>query len=300
MNTPNAYERITQTIIEHLERGTVPWRRPWRGGEAGIPRNLHSGRPYRGINVFLLALTGHESPYWVTFRQARELGGTVRRGSKGYPVIFWNWLSRPASAEEEDDRVPFLRGYTVFNAEQCEGLELPVAGPVAATAFEPIAACERVITEMPHPPSIVYGRSLAMYVPAIDTIYMPHPEQFSSPEHHYATLFHEAVHGTGHAVRLNRKTVVDPTRFASHDYGREELVAELGASYLCGHCGIETATIDNAAAYIQSWLNVLRGDARLVVQAAAQAQRAADYILRRQPGELVESKDATAGAASAS
>jgi antirestriction protein ArdC len=280
----NVYEIITERILQRLEQGTVPWRKPWHGGEAGMPRNLHTGHLYRGINVFLLAAAGYASPYWLTFRQARQRGGSVRSGEHGTPVVFWKWHH----ADEQDSenrraqrRIPFLRYYTVFNTEQIEGLSLPAAGMPPQRELSPIQRCEEVVAGMPDAPAIESGRTKAAYLPARDKIIMPARSAFESAEAYYQTIFHELVHASGHARRLARPAVMDTAAFGSHAYSKEELVAEMGATFLCGHAGIETATLENAAAYIDSWLRVLRGDGRMVVQAATHAQKAADFILGR-------------------
>ncbi len=280
----NVYEIITERILQRLEQGTVPWRKPWQGGEAGMPRNLVTGQPYRGINVFLLAAAGYSFPYWLTFRQARQRGGSVRAGEHGTPVVFWKWHH----ADEQDSenrrtqrRIPFLRYYTVFNTEQCDGVPVPVTGMPPQRELSPIQRCEEVVAGMPDAPVIESGRSQAAYLPARDRIIMPARSVFESEEGYYQTLFHEFVHATGHGGRLARPAVMDTAAFGSHAYSKEELVAEMGATFLCGHADIETATLENAAAYIDSWLRVLRGDSRMVVQAATHAQKAADFILGR-------------------
>ena len=194
----------------------------------------------------------------------------------------WRWRE----VEEQGDHqrttkreIPILRYYTVFNVAQCDGIDVP--GESADLDFQPIAQCEDVATRMPEPPTFQTAPGRAYYAPASDTVSLPPPQHFASTAHYYATLFHELGHATGHQRRLSREAVMDPARFGSHAYSKEELVAEMTAAYLCGHCAIDTATLDNTAAYIDSWLGVLRGDSRLVVHAAAQAQKAADWILGR-------------------
>lgn len=282
---PNVYELITQRIIEQLEAGTVPWRIPWRG-DAALPRNLHSNNAYRGINVFLLSCAPYSSPYWLTFRQAQALGGQVRKGSHGYPIVFWRWLDRPGACKGEEDvpserhaRAPLLRYYTVFNVDQCDGLPIPTVHD-AATPFQPIERAQAILDGMPDPPSFRLGAPLAAYSPGPDVVLLPAREAFATPEHYYSTAFHECAHSTGHERRLSRKGVTDPTRFGSHEYSREELVAEMTAAFLCGHVALD-APFENSVAYLAGWLKVLRGDSRLIVQAAANAQQATDYILAR-------------------
>lgn len=279
----DVYQRITAQILRQLEQGTVPWHRPWRGGEAGHPRNLASGHHYRGVNVFLLTCSGFESPFWLTYRQAQTLGGYVRKGETSTPVVFWKWLQREDPQTGEAERHPLLRHYNVFNSEQCDlpDGKAPEVSEALPVDFEPIAVCERVVREMPDPPVIHHVGGAAFYRPATDSIHLPQPERFNSPAEYYSTLFHELSHATGHESRLNRSGVTAETRFGSPVYSKEELIAEMGATFLCGHCGIETGVIDNSAAYIAGWLRSLHDDKRLVVHAAAAAQKATDFVLGR-------------------
>lgn len=280
----DVYERITARIVDQLERGTVPWRKPWQGGQSGHPRNLVSGRRYRGINTFLLSCSPFESPFWLTFKQAKALGGHVRKGEESTPLIFWRWLDRTDAETGESKRFPLLRQYRAFNSEQCElpPDRIPDVAAAPENNFSPIEVCEHVVADMPHPPGIRHGGGAAFYRPATDTVQMPQPERFDESEDYYSTLFHELVHSTGHESRLGRPGITEEIRFGNHSYSREELIAEMGAAFLCGHCGIENCVIDNSAAYLASWLTRLRDDKRLVVHAAAAAQKAADFILSQQ------------------
>ena len=271
------YDIVTDRVLSLLEHGTVPWHRPWVGGEP--PRNLASGKPYRGINPFLLASTGYASPYWLSYRQAESRGGNVRKGEKSTLVVFWKLWDREttdAAGEKSSKRLPILRYYRVFNAEQCDGIDAPA---LETADFEPIARCESVVSDMPNPPTFTNGEPRAFYRPLTDTVNMPNRDLFASTPEYYSTLFHELAHSTGHVSRLRRSGIDDLQPFGSADYSREELVAEMGAAFLCGHCAIESATLDNSAAYINGWLRRLRSDPKLVVQAAGLAQRAADCIL---------------------
>lgn len=288
------YGVVTARIVALLQQGVVPWRRPWT--DIGPAKSLHSGREYRGINAFLLAATGslagYASPYWITYRQAQESGGHVRKGEKSTPVVFWKMRENQRdadgaeSAEQTGDdaeekakrNAPLLLYHQVFNVCQCEGVEYPES-VVAAKPFDPIAECERIVHAMPRPPTVRHGPGGAYYAPKPDTVAMPFPHQFDAPEEYYATLFHELSHATGHATRLDRAAIRDGSRLGSAAYAREELLAEMGAAFLCARTGIETRTVANAAAYIQDWLRKLEGDARLVVVAASGAQKAADWIL---------------------
>lgn len=282
-----AYEVITDRLVSLLEEGTVPWHRPW-GGPESHPKNLASGRRYRGINVFMLSAAGYESPYWLTFRQAKGRDGHVKKGEKGYPCIYWNWVERTNEKTGDKEKHPFLKYYTVFNVEQCEQIEYPAAN-APKNPFSPIEACERVVQKMPRAPPIHHAGTRAFYLPSSDEVHMPPCERFDSPEAYYGVLFHELVHSTGHESRVNRPGITEPIVFGSRQYSKEELVGEMGATFLCGHSGIEKAVIDNSASYIASWLRRLRSDSGLVVKAAAQSQKAADYILNQTREEANQS-----------
>lgn len=293
-NHPNrskrdVYDVITARIMELLDKGIIPWRKPWRGGRAGMPKNLASGKAYRGVNVFLLHCAsmseGYDSPYWLTFKQAKERGGNVRKGQHGMPVIFWNWIEKEktlATGDKVKEEVPFLRYYTVFNVEQCEGIDYPKPDTQGdPLEFQPIGECESVVDGFTDKPAIEHdGHGRAFYRPATDTVHLPETVRFDSKQGYYATLFHELTHSTGHENRLGRCKDQKQAAFGSTDYGKEELVAEMGAAFLCGHCGIEGQTIENSAAYVDGWRRAIRQDKKLVVHAAAQAQKAADYILK--------------------
>jgi antirestriction protein ArdC len=279
-----AYEKINERIFALLEQGVVPWHKPWKAGNAGMPANLSSKKPYRGINVFLLNVSGFNSRYWLTYKQATEKGGQVRKGEHGYPVIFWKWNDKEEKNEEtgrlERKRFPLLRYYTVFNLEQIDGIEDPDGvKDEELIEFKPIEAAEKVVADMPSKPKVKHQVNRACYFPVYDEVHMPKPERFDSEEFYYQTLFHEITHATGHESRLNRRNSTEARNFGDSKYSQEELVAEMGAAFLCGHCGIEQATLENSASYIASWLQVLKNNKKMLVNAAAQAQKAADFIL---------------------
>lgn len=276
MAKKNAYDIITDRILDLLEQGTVPWHKPWTGG--GLAKNLISKRPYRGINCFLLNISGYGSPFWATLNQINKLGGRVIKGQKSTPVVFWKWLEIEDQETGEKVEKPFLRYYRVFNLEQTEGLETPESDKPQEIQFTPIERCERLIRDMPNKPMGQHKHQAAWYKPSLDLVNMPRPETFVSEEEYYSTWFHELSHSTGHQSRLNRPTLTEMAPFGSTNYSKEELVAEMAAAMLCGATGIENKTIDNSAAYVHGWLKKLKNDKRLVVLAAAQAQKAADYI----------------------
>lgn len=276
------YERITNRILTLLEEGTVPWQRPW-SSETGMPRNLVTERAYHGINVWLLGSLGYTQPFWATFKQVQQAGGHVKRGEHGTPIIFWSAYQRIDKATGEAEKAWVLKSYTVFNASQCDDITVPELN-IEPYPFTPIEQCEKLVGQYPLAPMITHGREGAYYRPAADTVYMPDPQAFPQREEYYSTLFHELTHSTGHASRLNRPTLKDALKFGDTNYSKEELVAEMGASFLCGVCGIENVTVQNSAAYLQGWMKALRGDARLLIQAAAQAEKAAEYMQGLQAG----------------
>lgn len=288
MKTDNAahasvYEQITERMVALLEKGNIPWRKPWNV-QTGLPRNLVTKKPYRGINLFLLHAMQYESPFWLTYRQATELGGYARKGEKACRVVFWKRLELEDELTGEADKIPLLRFYYVFNVAQCDGLKnVSVETPVNAPAKP-----EAIVATMPQRPDIRHGMALACYSPRTDTVSMPDRARFEKPEAYYGTLFHELIHSTGHPTRLNRSTLTESAGFGSNPYCREELIAEMGAAFLCGHAGISKTILENSAAYIQNWLEQLRNDKRLIVQAAAQAQKAADFILAVKHEETAE------------
>jgi antirestriction protein ArdC len=278
-------EIITEQIINRLEEGNIPWRKPWNG-EAHAPRNLVTGKPYRGINAFLLACSGFSSPYFLTFKQVQEKGGQVKEGARSFPVVFWSMVTAEDRETGDEKSIPFMRYYRVFSVEQTT---LPVPElPQVEREFNPIEEAERIVDEMPMRPEIRTGEAKAYYVPLYDYINMPRKGLFHSDAEFYNSLFHELGHSSGHISRLARKGVMESTYFGSHDYSKEELIAEMTAAFLCGECGIACQTIDNSAAYIRGWIKTLksRDNKNLVITAASAAQKAYDFILNRRPEEI--------------
>ena len=314
-NRATVYERVTEKITELLEQGVVPWQKPWHA-KVGPPRNGVSGRYYRGLNVFMLSHAGFDSPWWFSPKQVNDLGGHIRKGEKTSWVHFWKpWFPKGEPAdplEVETDEVEIstrrrpvliIRAYRVVNCAQCDGpwidkfiAKHPVEGLVK-NDNDPIAACEDVVANMPQRPAIRYGGDQAFFRQWTDTVHMPRRTAFTSSEAFYGALFHELTHATGHRDRLNRKTLTDGTPFGSPTYSREELVAEMGAAFLCATAGIADPTIQNSAAYISGWLKFLRSDPRALITAGAQAQKAADYVLGVAGIEQVEAPAQLAEAA---
>jgi antirestriction protein ArdC len=237
----NVYEIITNKIIGLLEQEIVPWRRPWT--VAGLPRNLVSRKPYTGINLFLLSAAKYASPYWLTFKQANQLGGSVRKGEHGEVIVLWkvdqvadNATGDDAEAEVDQKHRRFvLRYFRVWNLQQCD---LPQAvldklPKIESHQHDPIEAAERIIREMPNPPEIQYAGSKAFYSPLIDRITLPSSELFASAEEYYATALHEICHPSGHPKRLNRSSIAEAAPYGSPSYAAEELIAEMGAPPIC-------------------------------------------------------------------
>jgi antirestriction protein ArdC len=261
----NLYQTVTDRIIASLKAGVIPWEKPWKsphftGGP--FPRNFRTGRPYRGINIMLLWSSSYSSPFWITFNQAKELNGTVRKGEKGTQIVFYKQLrSRKTkdenTGEDEDRRPPFVLTYhTVFNVEQCDGLTVPQIERPSTTpnAVEQDEACEALVTGWENRPTLHLtseSEMRAYYVPRTDSVHMPARNRFVDAPHYYSTLFHELVHSTGHESRLNRT------------------IAEIANEH----------TDRNTTAYLQSWIAKLEEDNRLIVHAAANAQRAVDTII---------------------
>jgi antirestriction protein ArdC len=274
----NVYEIVTEQIIRQLEQGVAPWHKPWR---TEAPCNLVSGKPYRGINVFLLASQGYGSRYWLTFNQANKLGGHIRKGEKSSIVTFWNIgdekIVQDADGNTRKSKPFLLRYYRVFNVEQTDGIADKLGLGNAAPRVASIEQCEAIVKGMPNVPAMQQD-ARAWYRPSTDTVGMPARGLFNSPEAYYSTLFHELTHSTGHASRVGREGIEQLNTFGSESYSKEELVAEMGAAMLCGLTGVAPQTLENSAAYLQSWLGVLKSDSRMVVSAASQAQKAADYI----------------------
>ena len=279
----SVYQIVTEQIIKQLESGVAPWRKPWR---TEMPCNLISGKPYRGINPFLLAPQGYGSRYWLTFNQANRLGGHIRKGEKSSIVTFWKIGTEKtvvdADGNERKSRPFLLRFYRVFNVEQTEGIADKLGIGKASPRIPNLDQCDEIIAGMTNRPRIIQdGR--AWYRPSTDTVGIPSRTAFNSAEGYYSTLFHELTHSTGHASRIGREGIEQLNTFGSESYSKEELVAEMGSAMLCGITGIEPATIANSAAYLKSWIDVLRGDSKLIISAASAAQKAADYILNAKP-----------------
>jgi antirestriction protein ArdC len=284
----DVYTRITSAIVAELERGTRPWVKPWNAEHAAglITRPLrHNGEPYSGVNVLSLwvsaSVQGFSSPMWMTYRQARELKAFVRKGEKGSPVVYANCLTRrqtdAATGDEVERAIHFLKGYTVFNVQQIEGLPSAWYAPAEKPrhdAPQRIAHAEQFFAATNA--DISHGGSQAFYRPATDSIVMPVFEAFRDAESYYSTLAHETTHWTSHTSRLGRD--FGSKRFGSEAYAVEELVAELGAAFLCADLDLALEPRADHASYLANWLQVLKNDNRAIFTAASHAQRAVDFL----------------------
>jgi antirestriction protein ArdC len=289
------YRESTDAVLASLERGTIPWRQPWSSEQGLPPRNVISGRPYRGINFLQLALAGYELPWWLTFKQASARGARVRKGQHGRTIVKWTTTRRnlddaeAATARANGQRVghdehgPYLqrvfaRHYVVFNAEQVDSLD-ELTAPARDPRWRPEAAAAAITADYQLGPTIHEGGARAYYQPASDHVQMPDRGRFTAASDWHATLFHELAHSTGHRDRLNRRELYSG-RFGSPDYAREELTAELAAAMICLAAGIDSPPLtEQHAAYIDHWRHTIVADPRLVTTAAQRAQHAADHIL---------------------
>lgn len=287
----NLYARVTAKIVADLERGVRPWLKPWNAEHlAGrITRPLRvNGLPYKGINVLMLwgeaELKGYACPIWMTFRQARELGGYVKKGEHGSLVVYADKITRAETGDDGEEalrQIPFMKGYTVFNCEQIEDLPAhfyAVAAP-SETAPDRIEIAEQFVAATNA--DIRHGGNQAYYAISHDYLQMPRFECFRDSESYYATLLHELTHWTRHETRLNRE--FGRKRWGDAGYAAEELVAEMGAAFLCADLGITAEPRDDHASYLACWLEILKNDNHAIFTAAAHAQRAADFLHGLQP-----------------
>jgi antirestriction protein ArdC len=299
----DVYQKITDQLVSALEQGVRPWHQPWNVEHSAgrITRPLRgNGVPYQGINVVMLwaaaVAKGYAAPIWMTYRQAQELGAHVRKGEEGSLVVYADKIIRTETdaetGEEAERAIPFMKGYTVFNVEQIEGLPEHYYGtpPVRTESIERIARVESFFAATGA--NLVHGGSRACYVISTDHIHMPCIDFFRNAESYYATLAHEATHWTRHQSRLNRD--FGRKRFGDEGYAMEELVAELGAAFLCADLELTPEVRDDHASYIASWIKVLKDDKRAIFTASSHAQRAADFLHGSQKPSLQQVAEANA------
>ncbi|MEO1979219.1 MAG: zincin-like metallopeptidase domain-containing protein, partial [Fuerstiella sp.] len=269
---PDVYSMVTDRVVELLERGTVPWRKPWKGKNLH-PCNAKTGHQYRGLNPFMLeivrACSGYQDHRWLTYKQAQAAGGNIRKGEKSSFVTFWQWLEVIDKETQKPKKIPLLKYFRVFNIEQTENIDegkLRAESDVyESTEWESIVGAEAItdgwLQRSGLAERIQHGGNRAFYRPADDSLQMPDQDRFGSAAEYHQTLFHELGHSTGHKSRLNR---LSPDGFGSDPYAKEELIAELTASFLAGQCGLTAETEQNSTAYIAGWLRVLKQDKKLV------------------------------------
>lgn len=274
----NVYDLVTNQIISLMEKGEIPWRKPWKSNgkhNNGGAINWNTGRSYRGINQLLLGWSGE----WATFKQITDAGGKVKKGEKSQVVFFYTTWEKENS-EGESENIPVAKLYNVFEINtQCTGLESrrnELEEEEREEELSVIEQAELIVKNFMNCPDLVHKSGEAFYHPMFDRVVVPPMNDYKMAEEYYSTLYHELVHSTAHTSRLNRKLGV---KFGDHAYSKEELIAEIGAAMLCGVAGIEQQTIENSAAYISHWLKVLKNDKTLIVTAASAAQKASDYIL---------------------
>ncbi len=278
------YAEVTRTIVAALEKGTPPWVCPWNAeSDHSLPVNATTGQPYRGINVLLLTAQqvacGYGRNRWLTFHQAHARGARVRKGEQGTRIVFFKLLKPDDGAADQaanDDGyrkvIPLLRAFTVFNECQVDGLGSPADSVRSTPAWTPCEAADRLLEQSGA--EIRHGGSRAFYAPSQDRIQMPPREAFEAAERYYNVALHELTHWSGHPQRCNRPLL---GRQHIEAYAFEELVAEMGSAFLSSHCGLQAEL--HHASYIESWLQALRNDKRLIFTAASQAQKAADFLL---------------------
>jgi len=274
-NRPSVYDSVTQNIINKLEQGIAPWIKPWSvASNNSADINAISKKEYNGINRLILGMSGYSSPVWASFKQWQDLGGNVKKGEKGTQIVFYSQVTKseikPNDPNPESSTYAMLKAYYVFNADQVEGIEFDKPAPVIDT-FNPVPALDERIAKTGA--QISHGGGRAFYRPSTDSITIPERSTFLSESHYYATVLHELTHWSGASHRLDR---TKGKRFADTAYAFEELVAEMGAAFLCADYGIKGEL--QHADYIGNWLTCLKNDNKAIFNAAALAQKAATYI----------------------
>lgn len=276
-------QMVTDRLIEEMEKGIIPWSKPWHGTSSCISHT--TGKPYSLVNQFVLGIPGE----YITFNQCKAEGGSIKKGAKGKPVVFWKQTKitekDSETGEEKEKLIPLLKYYTVFHINDCEGIEPKWNVEEDRPNANPIEEAEAIVTAYQDREQLRIDRTdisdRAYYSPSRDYICVPTIEQFTETAEYYSTLFHEMTHSTGHTSRLNRFTgKAANAAFGSEEYSKEELIAEIGAASLVNHCGIENkSSFRNSAAYLQGWLRALKNDPSLIISAAGKAEKAYEYII---------------------
>lgn len=297
-NQEEIYKKITDRVIEMIETNSdLKWLKGWKGIKN--PSNYRTEKNYGGINLFNLFIHmtffGFENPYYLTFNQIKELGGKLKKGSKGMPILYFNYTKynlkicnnchltekncdcKNPDFEQKEFTKSFVRGYTVFNYEQTENLKDKNID--TNIEFNPINECEEIVKNYQNKPRIQHEEQSAFYNKIEDFVNMPKQESFFNVEEYYSTLFHELTHSTGHESRLNRPSLMDSASFGSENYSYEELVAEMGSIFLCAKAGIENKTLNNSSAYLKGWIKAMKEDSKTLFKATKEAQKSTEFIL---------------------
>lgn len=280
----DVYQQITDKIVAQIEADPGQWKMPWRQGDAGelhMPRSA-VGRHYRGVNVLVLWCAamekGYSSPVWATYKQWKSQGAQVRKGEKSEMVVYYDTFTKKDEAGE-DQTLKFAKAFFVFNSAQVDGYEAPFEDEPPVEEFTHVSQCETYFLAIGS--EVHFGGSRAFYSPSRDVIQVPDPKDFHTHHDYYSTLAHEHIHWTGHTTRCDRE--LKTARFGNEAYAFEELVAELGAAFLCSSLGLENEPRIDHAQYIDSWLRVLKGDKKAIFTAASQSQKAVDFLDAFQP-----------------
>jgi antirestriction protein ArdC len=274
------YEVLTDEIIALLESGTVPWKAGYEQSFT-VPKNYVTRKNYRGVNWLVLASRKYKYDSFLTFKQAQDAGLMVKKGEKGHPVFFFSTFEKEDKKTGEKDSIPVLKRYTVFNIAQTDAdlSVLDSQDTIVKDAPQVLKDCESIVANYVNPPKIDHDSTGCMYRPSTDSVHMVELAKWDNAEAYYSTLFHELVHSTGHDSRLKRFAGEKVHRFGNHAYSKEELIAEIGSTFLCAHAGIKDQVLENNAAYIEHWLKALKNDKRMIFEAASKAQKACDLIL---------------------
>lgn len=282
------YSRITEKVIAQMEKGIVPWRKPWKtllDGSVEVPRNYATKKAYKGVNYMLLACNEHVRPYYMTLNQANEMGGRVRKGAKGEIILFYKFDTKDENGDEK--KIFFEKISCVFNIADIDGIDfkLPELGvKVVSPEDNKIQFCEKIVAGYREGPRLVFSNpEQAYYSPSKDTVNMPRLEAFRSQEDYYKVLYHELIHSSGHSNRLNRKELMSHNGMGTKSYAKEELTAEMGANFLSSYCGFnledDSDFLTNTATYIAGYLAIFKNNKDVFYDAARQAQRAVTHIL---------------------
>ncbi|MBS1683209.1 MAG: DUF1738 domain-containing protein [Bacteroidetes bacterium] len=286
-----AFSQITNLVISYLEKGIVPWKLSWH--EKGLPVNLYSEKPYRSINLWLLTALDYDEPFFLTAQQAKKMGASVKDDEEPHFAVYWEWSkAQKSELTKEKPAKPSatLKTYALFNVSQCVNVPDIRIARQKRNNHNPLDRCEEMIGEMPNRPTLQIEGRTAYYEPILDRITMFEPDKFPSLEYYYATLLQQLIMSTGHVSRLNRKPYQITETKEVLPFSLEALTADMGASYLCSYCGMDTWNFENRSEYIEGWLQRFKEDKQCLVFAALQALRGVKYILGESLGYATETQ----------